>query len=377
MPSRSKKAPSLLIVGGYGLVGAQVARLLRQRHPDLGLVLGGRRPEQGRELAESIGASTVVVDTSAERPLASLPARPTAVLAAASDPADRLLVDAARQGLPIADINRGGHASVLDAAVAVAGEAASAPVLLSGSWMAGVAALMAAATVREHGEVVRVDVTAMASSDDEVGPDSQGFSQRLAWPYYPMRRGRRQAAQPLTDVRRVLCADGNERPAALVGTLEQITLPRTLGVPTVETRLALQDTASLYALIGLKRSGALRALTRPAMQRIRSALLERPGTGDFAGITITAEGPGRTVRVDVLDPNGQAHLSAVGAVLAAERVLGLAGPRLPAGLSFPEQSADPQADIATLRAAGVIVRQAGFAAETTPTHHSSIEVLAK
>ncbi|OLF17588.1 hypothetical protein [Actinophytocola xanthii] len=376
MSSKTRKTPTLLIVGGYGLVGTQVARMLRQRHPNLGIVLGGRTPERGAALAAAIGASTAAVDTGAEHPLASLPVRPTAVLAAASDPADHLLADAAARGLPIADINRGGHASVLDAAVAVTCASASAPVLLSGSWMAGVAALMAAAAVREHGEVSRLDITALASSDDEVGPDSKGFGQRLAWPYYPMRRGRRQAAHPLTGVRRVLCADGNERPAALVGTLEQITLPRTLGVPTVETRLALLDPASLYALIGLKRTGVLRALTRPVLHRVRSALLERPGTGDFAGITVTAEGPGRTVRVDVLDPAGQAHLSAVGAVCAAERVLGLAGHHLPPGLSFPEQSADPRADVATLRAAGVIVRQSGFAAEPTPTHQRDIEVLA-
>lgn len=375
-PKQPPKKKSLLIVGGYGLVGTQVARLLRERHPDLELVLAGRRPEQGRALAESLGATTVAVDTSADKPLAALPVLPTAVLAAASDPADRLLVHAARLGLPVADINRGGHASVLDAAVAVASETTSAPVLLSGSWMAGVAALMAAATVRELGEVARVDVVALASSDDEVGADSQGFTQRLAWPYYPMRRGRRQVSHPLTSVRRVRCADGNERPAALVGTLEQITLPRTLGVPTVETRMALQDTASLYGLIGLKRAGALRALARPALHRTRSALFEKPGTGDFAGITVTAEGPGGRVRVDILDTNGQAHLSAVGAVLAAERVLGLAGHRLPPGLSFPEQSADPHGDIATLRAAGVIVRQGGFGAASTPTQHSTNEVVA-
>ncbi|GAB3442001.1 hypothetical protein [Actinophytocola sediminis] len=374
MASRAKKAPTLLIVGGYGLVGAQAARMLRQRHPDLGIVLGGRRPAQGRALAESINATTVMVDTSADKPLAALSAQPSAVLAAVSDPVDQLLIDAARQGLPYADINRGGHASVLDATVSVAGTAPTAPVLLSGSWMAGVAALLAAAVIRELGEVLRVDITALASSDDEVGKDSQGFGQRLAWPYYPMRHGRRQTAQPLTGVRRVLCADGNERPAALVGTLEQITLPRTLGVPTVETRLALQDPASLYALIGLKRTGALRALTRPALRRTRSALLERPGTGDFAGITVTAEGPAGTARVDVLDHQGQAHLSAVGAVCAAERVLGLAGHRLPAGLSFPEQSAEPRADLAALRAAGVIVRQSGFAADSNPIHHGTNEV---
>jgi hypothetical protein len=197
----------------------------------------------------------------------------------------------------------------------------------------------------------------LASSDDRVGPDSWGFSNRLAWPYYPMRDGRRHPTHPLTGLRDVRCADGRERPAALVGTLEQTTVPLTLGVPTVETRMALQSVAALYGLVGLKRSGALRALTRPALRGVREALLQRPGSGDFAGITVTARNATREVSVDLLDTRGQAHLSAVGAACAAERVIG-AG--LPAGISFPEQSAEPEADIEMLRQAGVVVRLTGF-----------------
>ena len=361
MPTlRRSPRPPLLIVGGYGLVGQQLSRLLRRRHPDLPIMLAGRHPERARAHAASIGASTVAVDVGAERPLASLPERPAAVLAAVSDPADHLLVDAMRGGIPIADIHRAGHASILDVSVAAARERPSAPVLLSGSWLAGLSALMAAAAVRELGHAERVDITVLASSDDRVGPDSWGFSDRLAWPYWAMRDGRRHPAQPLTGLSRVRCADHRERPAALVGTLEQTTLPVTLGVPTVETRMALQSVPALYGLIALKRSGALRALARPALAPIRAALLQRPGTGDFAGLTVTAVNDTRSVSVHLLDPRGQAHLSAAGAACAAERVLGLAGPKLPAGISYAEQSAVPERDLELLREAGVVVRLSGF-----------------
>ncbi len=214
-----------------------------------------------------------------------------------------------------------------------------------------------------------MDISALASSDDRVGPDSWGFSDRLAWPYYAMHLGKRHPAHPLTGLRHVRCADGRERPAALVGTLEQTTLPLTLGVPTVETRMALQSAVALYGLVGLKRSGALRALARPALRRIRAALLERPGTGDFAGITVTAEGPTRSVSVDLLDTRGQAHLSAIGAACAAERVL---GPGLPAGISFPEQYAEPAADIEMLREAGVMVRLTGFTGNIPRPQHRDV-----
>jgi saccharopine dehydrogenase-like NADP-dependent oxidoreductase len=355
-------AGSLLIVGGYGLVGEQAARLLRQRHPGLPILLGGRHPEQALALASAIGARAVAIDVAQEQPLASLAERPAAVLAAVSDPRDYLVADAMRLGIPIADINRAGAASILDVTVAAARERPDAPVLLSGSWMAGVSALAAAAAVRQACGARRVDITVLTSSDDKVGPDSWGFSSRLPWPYYPMRDGRRQPVQPLTGVRLARCADRGDRPAALVGTLEQTTLPITLGVPTVETRIALQSKASLYALIILKRSGALRGLARPALRRVGSALLQRPGTGDFAGLTVTAHGAAGTVSIDLLDPRGQAHLSAVGAACAAERVL---APGLPAGISFPEQWADPRADLEMLRQAGVMVRLTGFSAEWT------------
>jgi len=365
---RGGPAP-LLIVGGYGLVGEQAARLLRRRHPELPLLLGGRDPGRAQALAAALGASTVVVDAGSPQPLASLPERPAAVLAAVSDPGDHLLVDAMRRGIPIADIHRAGQASILDVAVAAAAERPAAPVLLSGSWLAGVSALLAAAVVGELGGADRVDIAVLASSDDRVGPDSWGFSERLPWPYYVMRDGRRRAAHPLTGLRQVRCADDRERPAVLVGTLEQTTLPVTLGVPTVETRMALQSTATLYGLIGLKRSGALRALARPGLRRVRAALLQRPGSGDFAGITVTATDQGRSVSVDLLDTRGQAHLSAVGAACAAERVL---APGLPAGISFPEQSARPAADLELLRQAGVVVRLTGFGPDTANPRRTDV-----
>ncbi|MEU6063960.1 MULTISPECIES: saccharopine dehydrogenase family protein [Streptomyces] len=352
---------ALLVIGGYGLVGAQAARLLRQRDPGLRLLIGGRNPGRAKELASSLGAQAVAVDVGRPRPLAALPERPAAILAAVSDGQGHLVADAMRLGIPLADIHRAGNADVLDVCVAAARERPTAAVLLSGSWFAGLAALMAAAAIRELGGAAdQVDIVVLASSDDRVGPDSWGFGERLAWPYYPMRDGRRTPVQPMTDTRRVRCADGAERPAALVGTLEQTTVPVTLGVPTVQTRMALQSPASLRALVGLKRSGTLRALARPALRTVRSALLERTGTGDFAGLTVTGRGHGRTVSVDLLDPRGQAHLSAVGAAWAAEQVLGA---RLPAGVSYPEQSAHPKGDFDLLRQALVQVRTTGFTQE--------------
>ena len=42
---------AVLIAGGYGVVGSQIARFVRKRHPDLPLIIGGRNPDKAESLA--------------------------------------------------------------------------------------------------------------------------------------------------------------------------------------------------------------------------------------------------------------------------------------------------------------------------------------
>jgi hypothetical protein len=119
------------------------------------------------------------------------------------------------------------------------------------------------------------------------------------------------------------------------------------------------EASKLWALVALKRSGALRALEKQQVRGVRRRLLERSGDGDVSGFSIEVTGADRTLGIDVLDMQGQAHLGAVGAMLSAERVMGLARIRLPAGVSFPEQTACPAADIAALTSAGVLLYPRG------------------
>lgn len=360
----------LLIVGGYGLVGAQIARRLRARHPGLRIVLAGRRPQEARTLAAAVGASTARVDVCTDQPLSALQERPAAILAAVADPGDHLLRDAMRAGIPFADLDRGGSAAALDAVLHATAEQPEAPVLLAGGWMGGLAALFAGALARAaRPPVEQVALTALGSSGDRVGDGAWGFSRRWAWPLHLHVQGRRSVAHPLTAMRRVRCPDGRVRPSVRIGTLEGLTLPTTLAAPTVETRLALHAPAELLGLMALKRSGTLRMLERPSLARMRRMLLERSGTGDLTGFSISVTGA-RTCTLDVLDVRGQAHLTALGAVLAAERVLNPRRFGLPSGVSLPEQTTCTPEDIAALHAAGVTLRPEGCTPSELAPHPS-------
>ncbi|MCP5066662.1 MAG: saccharopine dehydrogenase, partial [bacterium] len=95
---------AILVVGGYGVVGAQIVRLLRKRNAEVPLWLGGRNPEKGKALAEELGNATPVhLDAEATDPLGELSAPPELVLTAVNDPGDRVLLAAVRAGIPIVD----------------------------------------------------------------------------------------------------------------------------------------------------------------------------------------------------------------------------------------------------------------------------------
>ena len=101
-PRWSPEGP-VVLVGGYGVVGSEVARMLRARHPALPLVLAGRTPGRGEALAGEVGAEVLAVDLSGPAPL-DFSAR--AVVALVNDPADRLLRACMRAGIPYVDITR-------------------------------------------------------------------------------------------------------------------------------------------------------------------------------------------------------------------------------------------------------------------------------
>ncbi|MET8878505.1 hypothetical protein [Nocardia sp. NPDC004604] len=90
----------VLIVGGYGTVGAELARLASTPWP---LLLTGRNPVRGRPLGEELGARVAqwdVVDAT------GFHADARAVVSTVNDPDDRLLRAAVCAGIPYVDITR-------------------------------------------------------------------------------------------------------------------------------------------------------------------------------------------------------------------------------------------------------------------------------
>lgn len=366
-PSAPGQATTLL-VGGYGLVGTEIARLLRARHPRLRLLLGGRTPERGAGLAAELGdAEAVPVDTTAADPLAPFfeagATRPDLVVSVVNDPNDRVLLAAVRRGLPLVDITRW-TARVHRALVALAAERLDAPVVLASSWMGGLASIVAAAASARLGRVDSIFVDILYGMADRSGPDSVAYMDRLALPFENLRDGEERTAWPLTDGRQARFAHGLSATTWCLDTPEQSSLPVATGARTVETRIAFDSAAATLALVALQRLGILALLQRPRFTKIRRALLHASGDGATARFTVEARGRGNaaaseSVRSEVADPRGQAHLTAIGALISIERALGLDGATaLAARVHFPESFAEPARLLATATALGAEVTTA-------------------
>ncbi len=334
------------MVGGYGTVGGDLARLAAGSWP---LLLTGRTPERGQALAEEVGASVRRWDLSDPEPFS---AKVRAVISTVNDPDDRVLLAALRGGVPYVDITR--WTARLQRAVAVAAvHPPTAPVLLSSSWMGGVTALVAAALAAEVGGASAVEIAIRYDLKDRAGTDSVEFMDRLGLDYEVTEGGQRRMIMPLSGAGYVSIGEHRTK-VARIDTPEQFTLPLVLGVDTALTRIGFSANSSTSTLLALKKTGFFRWGRGEKFQSTRRSMLYSPGEGGSACLRIDVRGRGGQRRTAVLtDPAGQAHLTALGGLLGLRRVLGEDGAAAPRGVVFPEMTPVPQDVVAALEKAGV------------------------
>ena len=350
---------AVLIAGGYGVVGQEAAKVIRQRYPNLPLIIGGRNPVKAEALVRELTpATSMKLDVEQPNPLQDV--RPRAILAAVNDPFDYLLLDARRHGVPYVSITR--WTERLKAAVSrTAAESFRAPVMLSSAWMAGLAAVAAVAISRPLKRIDRIDISVLYSLKDKAGPNSTEYMDRLATPFEVMLNGERKQIYPYTDPRRITFPGGYSANVYRFDTPDQYTLPITLGAKTVAARITFDSALVTNLLVALTRSGIWKLISGDRFAALRRSLLYNPGTGSSHEIVIEAAGVDeagtpQTFRATIVDPQGQAHLTALGALVQVERLLGLDGAPPPApGIVYPDTAPQINSVFQVFRNFGVTV----------------------
>jgi len=327
----------IVIAGGYGLVGGWVARHLRAVGHDVELVLGGRTPESGKVLAAELDASVAHLDTeSASADLARIGAFDL-LISAVQDADDEILRAALSAGAAHLGIVR--KVDNLGPTAMAAADLSRRPALVMGHWQAGTMSCAALASARAFGRIDSISLAALFDPKDAIGPMTANDRGAFFTKALIRRDGKWDRIEQSENIRLVERAPHPAFHAQPMGVLDVAGVATITRVPNLRFDLGMGD--SLGTIQGGTASHEI-----------------------FIDITGTdAGGAPMQQRTVLSNPKGQAHLTALGVLVGAERVLGLDGrPPLSAGLHFAESALDPDHALSRLREFGVSIEIQSVAA---------------
>lgn len=351
----------IVIAGGYGVVGRQIARLIASEHSQHGLSLGGRYPKTVTLDAAIAAAELIEIDTAHAKPLSGHQGAPLAVINVVNDPQDNLLLECANRGIPYLDITRW-TARVEQAQAKLGALNLAAPVILSSGWMGGIAALMTAQLASGLQTLDSVEIDVLYYQADKAGPNSVEYMDRFAKRFSIRENHGKRSIAPLSRGKYTRFYSGSQRRVYTFDTPERLTLATNLGAATVIPRIGFDSAAATQALVWMRRLGILRLLSARIFTGARRALLYAPGPGAAHEIVVTvtgrdAAGVASRHRLSLNDPLGQTHLTACGAAIQLALLLDTSTRALENRfLSYPELHPNPAAALAWLADQGVSIR---------------------
>jgi len=349
----------VLIAGGYGEVGRRLAAHLARAYPGR-VIVAGRSIERARQAAQVLGqgARALAVDVnetaSVERALEGV----AMVVCCVEQTAPYTLLSvAAARGIAYTDLTA---SSIWRPALALRAEAEArgARIVLGAGLVPGISSAMARAAADRLGPLESVDTALLLSVGDAFGPDSLEYLLReLAAPLAVTVSGRARIVACFSEPRTVeFPAPIGQRTGWRAPFADQHFFPRSLGVATATTRLALDPPWMGAVIAAVLRGGAGRLLHREAfrslVRRLVSAAHRRHEGSDRWALVVDASGQ-----------RGRAHFSLAGrgqaeaTATAASVLVGMLydGAIKRPGVWFAEQVVEPERFFAGLREAGLDV----------------------
>ncbi len=309
---------SILIAGGYGVVGQRIAAELA---PDYPVIVGGRHLEQAKAMAAAIGHGVRgrELDVTVEASIAVALQGVATVVSCIDQPRRDLLHAAIERGLRYTDITP--HLMELgrEAAYEEIGAAArrsGARVVLGTGIVPGISNVIVRALAHTLGGADVIETSLLLSASDTSGRASfDYFVKELTMPFAVHVDGTNRPAQAFSDPRLIeFPSPFGPRSAYLFPFSDQVLYPRTMGAQTALTRLAIEPAWLGRLLAASVRLGAVRLVAR---ERVRNVLATRRSDRE------PNEGAARfALRVDVVHHGRSAHATLVGGPQADAAAVG-------------------------------------------------------
>jgi hypothetical protein len=325
---------ALLLIGGYGVTGREVAKLLRSRHPDLPLTIAGRNLEKATALADSLGgARSAAIDLADGRMgLDQIEASIVAVFA--KDAGLDALSWAHARAIPYFSISSAAFEHGVDAVHALA-RVNEAPVVLAGHWFAG------ALTIAVLALSARFDTIETIVAGVTIDRNASGGGAAAIADFERVARCMKTTLSKVNGTYTWLAED------------ETLRRYRAVGGTIVEGKGAVSiDVASIGARTSARNIHVLETWGQ-------SHLFTLTGTpADEISIEVvgTINGEHRFGRQTLQLSNSVTTLTALCIALTLERLIGLDGhPPASPGVYTPDQIMAPEAFLAQLQLAGAEV----------------------
>jgi hypothetical protein len=324
----------ILIAGGYGLVGSTIARHIRAISKDIKIILAGRNPENGMILAQELeNARTTYLDLDDTRALNEFDWKQfDLIVSALTDPADTLIQAAMDHHIAHIGISK---ISDQVSPVLFAGlhSKPKRPIVLLGHWQAGTISAILQKAAEEFRHINKVELTALYDVRDPIGQmvvneltNGESWINRG----YIREKGNWKWVNAEKHIRFIYKENGNVMEGKPMASLD---LPSIASITKASNiRFDLVQDESMGTIAGNKAS--------------HDVYIDLEGT--------LQSGEQIKQRTIVSDPNGQAHLTALGVLVSMERILGLDGdPPAPGGIHLPETLLSPEKAIARFKQFGV------------------------
>lgn len=335
MNIQKNHSQSILVIGGYGVVGSRIAKILARRNPGIRILLGGRSIEKAMDAASAIKNSQgVLFDVDDPLSLSRLDVHPDLVIVAVNDLKDTTLRAAIKAGIAIVDITRWTD-RVRELEVIVADLKPKSTVIAGSSWMACIPGALTLAVVAGMDSVDSIDMGVLYAMKDVSGGNSVEYMDRLTVPFPVIREGKAAIAVPYTEGRKIRFENNYQTTAYRFDSPDQHVLPRLTSARSVASRIAFDDKATTFIFWLIIRSGLWDLFSGERFKSLRRSLMHNPGPGapHLVRVDVVGKRAGRKLHriFHITDNEGQSHLTAVGAVLQTEWALGLNGFSAPGG----------------------------------------------
>ena len=310
MESQKKR---ILIVGGYGMVGSNIARLIRQADQRIELILAGRNPQNGISLAKELNHSETAYINLEEGFDLSEFKKIDLIISAVDDHRNILRETAILNGIACIAVSELAH-QISPTAFLSLHKTIVAPIVYAGHWQAGLLTLMVRQQADKFSQIETIELAGLYDPKDSVGPLVANEVKGFVGEALIRKEGNWLSLQ------------SKENPR----TIDLYNHSSAIGYP-----LSTLDVPSIAAFTSAK--------------NIRFDFMTGESIGTSKGLEASHElyitidgtllsGEKRKLSTIVSGPKGNSHLTAVGVYLITEKILGLNGQseQKTGGLYLPE-----------------------------------------